>query len=82
MYRIANLNRNSSLPHGNLLTCIFIHFRVPLKNEECLTQPVPTISAHSLKTLKFYETKTRGWQHLSDLTPAEASSPKVTLPDQ
>uniref|UniRef100_A0A7C9EM19 Uncharacterized protein n=1 Tax=Opuntia streptacantha TaxID=393608 RepID=A0A7C9EM19_OPUST len=78
MYRIANL----SLPYGNLLTRIFTHFRVPLENEECHTQPIPTISAHALKTLKFYKTNSRGWQHLSNLTLAEASSLKVTLPDQ
>jgi len=37
MYRIANLNHNLSLPYGNLLTCIFTHFRVSLENEECHT---------------------------------------------
>ena len=35
MYHIANLNRNPSLPYGNLLTRIFTHFQVPLDNEEC-----------------------------------------------
>jgi len=34
MYHIANINRNPSLPYGNLLTRIFIHFHVPVKNEE------------------------------------------------
>ena len=33
-YRIANLNRNASLPYGHLLTRIFTHFKVPLDHEE------------------------------------------------
>jgi len=43
---------------------------------------VPTISVHSLKTLWIYKTESRGWQHFSDLTLVEASSLKVTIPDQ
>jgi len=70
-----------SLPYGNLLTRIFTHFKVPMECEECLTHHVPIISAHSLKILKFYKTAIRGWQHLSDLTPEEASSLKLKLPD-
>ena len=81
MYRIAHLSRTPSLPYGNLLTRLFIHFHVPLEHDECITQPAPTISAHTLKSLKFYKTATRGWQHISDLTPAEASSLKVSLLD-
>lgn len=49
--------------------------------EECLTHHMPVISAHSLKTLRFYKTTARGWQQLSDLTPEEASSLKIKLPD-
>lgn len=41
---------------------------------------MPVISAASLKTLKFYKTPTRGWQHISDLTPEEASSLRIKLP--
>ena len=50
MYRIPNLNRDPSLPYENLLTFIFTHFKVPLDLEECSTQPIPLISANSLKT--------------------------------
>jgi len=82
MYRIAHVCRTPSLPYGNLLTRIFTHFHVPLEHEECLTQPAPTISSHTLKSLKFFKTATRGWQHISALTPAEASSLKISLPPQ
>ncbi|KAJ8448505.1 hypothetical protein Cgig2_012149 [Carnegiea gigantea] len=81
MYRVANMSRTPSLPYGNLLTRIFTHFKVPMDSEECLTYHVSVISTHSLKTLKFYKTATRGWQHLSDLTPEEASSLKLKHPD-
>ena len=37
MYCIAHLSRTPSLPYGNLLTRLFIHFHVPLENEECIT---------------------------------------------
>ena len=81
MYRVANMSRTPSLPYGNLLTRIFTHFKVYMDSEECLTHHVPVISTHSLKTLKFYKTATRGWQHLSDLTPEEASSLNLKHPD-
>ena len=81
MYRIASTHRAHPLPYGNLLTHVFQHFQVPLDSEDCLSQPVPIISGASLKTLRFYKTETRGWQHVSDLTPAEATSLKVSLPD-
>jgi len=45
----------------------FSQFKVPLDLEECSTQPILIISANSLKTLCFYKTKSRGWQHLYDL---------------
>ena len=61
LYHIANLNRNPSLPYGNLLTRIFTHFNVPLDGEECSTHLVPIISTNSLKTLRFYKTESRGW---------------------
>jgi len=81
MHRIPNLNCNPSLPYGNFLTRIFTHCNVPLDLEEC-TQPVPIISANSLKTLCVYNTESRGWQHLHDLTPTRASSLNVSLSDQ
>ena len=49
MHRVANLTHPSSLPYGNLLTHIFTYFKVPLNSEECVTWPVPVISANSLK---------------------------------
>jgi len=49
--------------------------------EECITHHVPVIFAHSLETLRFYKNATWGWQHLSDLTPDEASSLKIKLPN-
>jgi len=82
MYHIANLNCEPSLPSGNLLTRIFTHFKVPLDLGECSTQPIPTIFANSLKTLCFYKIKSRSWQHLHDLTAAEASSLNDSLSDQ
>jgi len=82
MYRIANWNRSPCLPYGNLLTRIFTHFKVPLHHEGCITQPVATILAHSVKTLRLYKIESFGWQLFSDLTPTEASSLKVTIPDQ
>ncbi|KAJ8434114.1 hypothetical protein Cgig2_024232 [Carnegiea gigantea] len=81
MYRVTNMSRTPSLPYGNLLTRIFTYFKVPMDCEECLTHHVSVISAHSLKTLRFYKTAARGWRHLSDLTPNEASSLKIKLPD-
>jgi len=82
MYCIANLNCNPSLPYGNLLTRIFTHFQVPLDGEECSTHPVPIISANSLKTLRFYKTESRWWQHIHDPTQAEAASLNVSISDQ
>ena len=45
----------------------FTQFKVPLDLKECSTQPIPIISANSLKTLCFYETESRAWQHVHDL---------------
>lgn len=81
MYRIINISRIPSLLYDNLLTCIFTHFKVPLDLEDYVTQPVPVISAESLKTLQFYKIETRGWQHVSDFTLEEASALKVVLPN-
>ena len=81
MYRIANISCTPLLSYGNVLTCIFTHFKVRMDCEECLTHLVPVISVHSLKALKFYKTTTRGWQYLSALTPEEASSLKLKPPN-
>lgn len=78
MYRVSCVTRTPSLPYGNLLTNVFQHFGIPLDSEECITQSIPVISAHSVKTLRFYKTKHRGWQHVSDLTHEEASTLYVT----
>ncbi|KAJ8422472.1 hypothetical protein Cgig2_017479 [Carnegiea gigantea] len=81
MHRVANLTHPSSLPYGNLLTCTFNYFKVPLDIEECVTRPVPVISANSLKTLCLCKTANRGWKHFSELTPNEATTLKVSLPE-
>jgi len=81
MYQVANMCRTPLLPYSNILPCIFIHFKVPLDLEDCVTQPVLVISAQSLKTLRFYKIKTRGWPYISYLTPKEASALMVTLLD-
>jgi len=81
MYQVASVSRTRLLPYSNLLTRIFNHFKVPLDLEDCVTQSVPMISAHSLRTLCFYKIKPRGWQHVIDLTPGEASALKVSLPN-
>ena len=81
MYRIASTHRAHPLPYGNLLTHVFQHLQVPLDSEDCLSEPVPIISGASHKTLRFYKIETRDWQHVSDLTPAEATSLKVSLLD-
>jgi len=49
MYRVASVSHTLPLPYGNLLTCIFQNFKVPLESEKCVTQHVPVISAHFLK---------------------------------
>lgn len=37
MYQVANMNRPTSLPYGNILTHIFTHFKVPFDFEKCVT---------------------------------------------
>jgi len=82
MYRLANMSRPSSLPHGNLLTRIFTYFKVPFEPEDCVNQSLPVISANSIKSLHFYKTVTRGWKHTSELTSTEATALQVPLPEQ
>lgn len=60
MYRVANMNRPTSLPYGNLLTRIFTYFKVAMDSEECVTYTVPVVSVHSLKTLCFFKIATKG----------------------
>ncbi|KAJ8426236.1 hypothetical protein Cgig2_030329 [Carnegiea gigantea] len=81
LYRVSCVTRTPSLPYGNLLTNVFQHFGIPLDSEECITQSVPVISAHFLKTLRFYKTEHQGWQHVSDLTPEEATILHVSRPE-
>lgn len=64
MYWVANTSRPSSLPYGNMLTCIVAYFKVPLNLEDCVTQPLLIISTNSLKTLRFYKTATWSWKHV------------------
>jgi len=81
MYRVANMSRTPSLPYGKVLTHIFTPFKVTLDLKKCVTQLVPMISVHSLKTLHFYKIEPQGWQHVTDRNPTEASTLKVPLPD-
>lgn len=81
MYRVANLRRPSSLPYGNLLTRIFHHFKVPLTSEEYAPYVIPVISSHSLKSICFFKTASRGWKHIFKLTPEEACILKVQTSD-